>query len=61
MLELNLKFHVGEMNLLEKDIGEKTLIGYPDVFAGIVNAFFKIESWGDKAIKIARMDTTVCQ
>lgn len=40
----------------EKDIGEKTLIGYPDVFANILNAFFKIEGLEGKVPRVEPED-----
>ncbi|MBQ7559166.1 MAG: Rpn family recombination-promoting nuclease/putative transposase [Synergistaceae bacterium] len=36
----------------EKDISEKTLIGYPDVFANILNVFFKIEGLEGKVPRV---------
>ena len=44
------------MQKKEKDINEKILISYPDVFAGIVNAFFEIEGYGDTAPKVKPED-----
>ena len=40
----------------EKDISEKTLIGYPDVFANILNAFFKIEGLEGKVPRVEPED-----